>query len=109
MGDSTLESISLLERDDELRVIDEALTRLTAEQSGGVVVIEGPAGIGKTTLAAAFASRARARDFVVTTAGSSEMERDFGFGVVRQLLGRVVREQDDLFAGAAALARPVFA
>jgi DNA-binding CsgD family transcriptional regulator len=111
MDDSTLGPISpiLLERDGELAVIDEALARLTAGQGGVVVIIEGPAGIGKTTLAAALGSRAREREFAVNAARGSEMEREFGFGIVRQLLGRAVREHDDLFAGAAALARPVFA
>ena len=47
------------------------------------------------------------------TARGSEMEREFGFGVVRQLLGPLLRTLDadaraGLFAGPAGLAEPIF-
>jgi hypothetical protein len=51
------------------------------------------------------AARALADGKLVLSARGSELEREFPFAVVRQLLEPVVR--DEHFAGAAALARPV--
>ena len=42
-------ALDLVERDDELRAVDAALARVAAGD-GGVVLFEGPAGIGKTRL-----------------------------------------------------------
>ena len=52
--------------------------------SGGVVAYEGPAGIGKTTVLAAAAERARG--MAVVRALPSELERTFAYGVARRLL-----------------------
>jgi DNA-binding CsgD family transcriptional regulator len=49
------------------------------------MLIEGPAGIGKTAVLAAAQSEARANGFRVLRAGGLELEREFAFGVVRQL------------------------
>ncbi len=68
---------------------------------GGVALIEGPAGICKTTLLRY--AVARAGDLLVLTASGSELEHEFGFGVVRQLLERAASRSLD---GAAALAAP---
>jgi predicted ATPase len=100
----------LAEREHEL----ERLGRLLAqarEGSGGAVVFEGPAGIGKSSLLAA--ARAAAEPAMrVLAARGGELERELPFGVVRQLLEPVVAgssaaERELLLAGAAALARPV--
>ena len=64
-------------------------------------MIEGPAGIGKTTLVRHTA--ARADGMTVLLASGSELEHEFGFGVVRQLLERAASGS---FEGAAALAAP---
>jgi DNA-binding NarL/FixJ family response regulator len=79
---------------------------------GGVLVIEGAAGIGKSVLLRALCEHAAGRGVQMLTALASELERDFGFGVVRQLLeARIVRadesERAELLAGAAGLAGPV--
>ena len=55
------------------------------------MVVEGPAGIGKTELlAAARGARARAPGCTPLTARGTELERAFGFGVVRQLFEPLV-------------------
>ena len=74
-------------------------------------MLEGPAGIGKTFLLAETVRRATAAGRLVLRARASELERDHGFGVVRQLLEpAVVRagadRRDALLEGAASLAAP---
>jgi DNA-binding CsgD family transcriptional regulator len=108
--DGTLRSW-LLERDEELARIEQAVTDLE-RGCGGVLIIQGAAGIGKTTLLRVVCAHAEGRGLATLTARASELEQEFGFGVVRQLLERrVVRADEDnrveLLAGAAALAGPV--
>jgi DNA-binding CsgD family transcriptional regulator len=102
--------VELLERAGELRVIDEAIADARAG-AGGALLIEGPAGIGKTRLLRAVAARARRAKMAVLGSRGSELEGGFAWGVVRQLFERHVSELDGamraaLFAGAAALAAP---
>jgi DNA-binding CsgD family transcriptional regulator len=73
----------LLERDAELAALDAAVAA-AADGSGRLLVIAGPAGIGKSGLLADLRERARPR-LRVLSARASELEREFGFGVVRQL------------------------
>jgi predicted ATPase len=70
------------------------------------VLIEGPAGIGKSGLVAGLRGRA-GDELLVLAARASELEREFAFGVVRQLLEAQVAEA--ALAGAAAPAAAVFA
>ena len=74
----------LLERSEELARIDVALAEARAGR-GCFVVIEGPAGIGKTALLAAVRSKAAEGGMRVLRSRGTELERDFAFGVVRQL------------------------
>jgi predicted ATPase len=97
----------LLERDAELAAFADS-AELAREGAGSMLLIEGPAGIGKTRLVEAAIGQARAAGLVVASARSSELERDFPFGVVRQLLEPLVasaaRGQGDyVFSGAANL------
>ena len=100
----------LVERELEL----ERLERLLADAragSGGGLVFEGPAGIGKSSLLAAARVEA-GTELRVLSARGGELERELPFGVVRQLLEPVVaaagdEERDALLAGAATLAKPV--
>ena len=93
----------LLERGAELELVSAVVAR-AADGRGGVVAIEGPPGIGKTRLGDEAAAVARNAGMVVLSARASELELDFGFGVVRQLFEPVL---DRLaFEGAAALAAP---
>ena len=104
-------SHELLERDDEL----DRLAQLTADAArgrGAVVVLEGPAGIGKTSLLEAARRLADAAGLGVLAGRGGELERDFAYGVVRQLLerhvGRADRQQRERWLeGAAALAGPM--
>ena len=97
----------LLERERELEAIDRALAR-SAQGSGALVVIDGPAGVGKTALLDAARAAATDADLLVLRARGAELERAFGFGVVRQLFDEVVRggkvEPEALFTGAARFA-----
>ena len=75
-------------------------------------MVEGQAGAGKSALLAAYRERARAQGMQVYSAIGGELERDFPFGAVRQLLEPAVRAMTDgerasLLSGAAAAARPV--
>ena len=74
---------------------------------GRAVLIEGPPGIGKSRLLAEFRRRATADGAQVLNARAGELEREFPFGVVRQLFEAAVGDPDVL-AGAAAPARVVF-
>jgi DNA-binding CsgD family transcriptional regulator/tetratricopeptide (TPR) repeat protein len=103
--------LDLLERDAELAAIDAVI----GASPGGeqLLAIEGPPGIGKTSLVVVTRRRAREAGIEVLSARGSELERAFAFGVVRQLfepfLARLpAEERAELFTGAAALAAPVF-
>jgi DNA-binding CsgD family transcriptional regulator len=74
----------LLERDGERDVLARSVADAAAGR-GGAVIIEGPAGIGKSSLLDALAERASAAGVRVVSARGGEMEREFSFGVVRQL------------------------
>ncbi|HXF71288.1 MAG TPA: AAA family ATPase, partial [Actinomycetota bacterium] len=97
----------LFERDRELAAI-ERLIEHAASARGQLVVVEGPLGIGKTTLLRAAEALAWERGFTVLAARCSPLERDFSFGLVRSLFERVVLGEGDeprsLLSGAAALA-----
>jgi len=101
----------LHERERDLGVISSALDE-AATGSGRVVVVEGPAGIGKTSLLMSARDEAQARNCAVAGARGSELERAYAWGVVRQLLEPRLRgmsgaERDRTLAGAAALAAPI--
>src|SRR4051794_38866259 len=100
----------LLERDRELAEIDEFVGAV--EGSGSrLLLVEGQAGIGKSTLLAE-AGRLAGEDGIRSlVARGSLLEREFPFGVVRQLFEPQLAppgERERLLAGAAAPARTVF-
>ena len=70
------------ERDHELARLDELLAAARTG-AGGLVAIEGPPGIGKTSLLDA--ARERADGLAVVSAAGSELEREYGFAVAREL------------------------
>ncbi|HSC50106.1 MAG TPA: AAA family ATPase [Gaiellaceae bacterium] len=74
----------LLERSEELARIESALSEARSG-TGTLVVVEGPAGIGKTSLLAAARAAAAESGMRVLRSRGTELERDFAFGVVRQL------------------------
>jgi AAA ATPase domain len=74
----------LLEREREFEVLDRAIAGTLTGQAG-LVLVEGPAGIGKSRLVAEARKRAAESSLFVLSARRGELERDFPFGVVRQL------------------------
>ena len=102
----------LLERDDELEHLLRGVA--AAERGdGALAVVEGEAGIGKTSLLDAICAEARERGFSVLRARGGELERDFGFGLVRQLFeavlaGESVAGRAELLEGVAAIIEPIF-
>jgi hypothetical protein len=98
----------LLERGQELARIESVLAEARAGR-GAFVVIEGPAGIGKTALLATARTAAKSEGMRVLRSRGAELERDFAFGVVRQLFETPLAEASeyeraDLLQGAAGLA-----
>jgi predicted ATPase len=76
-----------------------------------VIVVEGPAGIGKSTLLVAAARAARAEDAIVLRARCSPLEQHAPWGMVRQLFEPLRGRPgwDDLTVGAAGLAERALA
>jgi len=101
----------LLERSHELDVLRAAIAD-TRAGAGRLVMIEGPTGIGKTALLAQAREAASEAGLQVLSARGHELEREFAFGVARQLFELPVARadtarQDQLLAGAAGLTRPL--
>jgi DNA-binding CsgD family transcriptional regulator len=86
---------SLLERRQELARIESALED-ACSGGGRFVVVEGPAGIGKTALLAAARTSAVDHGMRVLRARGAELEREFAFGVVRQLFEPALAEGSEL-------------
>jgi DNA-binding CsgD family transcriptional regulator len=100
----------LLERGAELRAIRSALSG-AGRGSGQVVVIQGSAGIGKSALLRLAVERGRRDGMEVLTATGQDLERNYSFGLVRDLFGPgVLGRYGDrpTFTGSAALAAPIF-
>jgi len=101
----------LLERDTELATV---ASLIAATPGGGrLLAIEGPPGIGKSALMAAAKAIGDEAGLQVLAGRGSELERSFSYGVVRQLFEPLLaslpaEERDELFAGSAALAAPLF-
>ena len=100
----------LADREAEVAALEAAVARALAGD-GGVLVVRGPAGIGKSALLRVGGRLAEAHGVRGLWAQAAPFERGFPFGVVRQLfepvLARGGRAGADLFAGAAAGARAV--
>ena len=100
----------LLERDNELGAVQRALDGVQ-DGEGRLLLIEGPAGIGKSRLLAEVRRRAD-RNTTVLAARAGELEGSFPFGVVRQLFEGVVADPEQaerVLGGAAASSRAVLA
>ncbi|MBJ7331173.1 MAG: AAA family ATPase [Solirubrobacteraceae bacterium] len=98
----------LLERDDELDAVQRALDGVH-DGEGRLLLIEGPAGIGKSRVLAEVRKRAE-RNTLVVAARAGELEGSFPFGVVRQLFEGIVADPElgeRALAGAAVSSRAV--
>jgi len=103
----------LLEREQELGELSDAVWAAQRAR-GRIVLVEAAAGLGKTSLLRAAAQLAAEAGFTCLRARASELEHDFAYGCVRQLLEPAIAKVDDaehdrLFQGAAGLAGPLFA
>src|SRR5918997_3976876 len=102
---------NLLEREAELSAIDRALAD-AAEGRGSVVAVEGPPGIGKSSLVAACVERAGEHGMYTVSVRGTELERSYPYGIVRQTADSVALDKTDeeraaLFTGAARLPLPL--
>jgi DNA-binding CsgD family transcriptional regulator len=105
--------VTLLERDTELRWFDLTIGD-AVRGTGSLTVLEGSAGVGKSSLVAVARERAAGGGMRVLQARGNELERDFAFGSIRRLFEPVLsaateRERARLLAGAAAAAAWVIA
>ncbi len=105
----TAPGADLAERAGEVAATGAAIAGAAGGGGGRVVVVEGPAGIGKTALLAVAREQADRAVLRVLTARGDELEREFPFGTARQLLEPVVHPADGpmdpaLLAGPARLA-----
>src|SRR5262249_46557403 len=97
---------TFVEREREVALLRSLLADATAGE-GRAVLVEGPPGIGKTRLLAEVRRHALASGALVLNARAGELEREFPYGVVRQLFEAVIGDPSELI-GAAASARVVF-
>src|SRR5262245_33635194 len=101
----------LLEREAELSRLAADL-HTAASGDGRLLVLEGPAGIGKTRLLDAASRQADSSRVLVLRARGGELEREFAFGIVRQLFEphlahASAADRGRLFDGAAGLSAPL--
>jgi len=108
----------LYERDAELAALSLALAAARSG-AGGLIVLEGPAGIGKSRLLTEARALADALGLTVLSARGIDLERDAPFGVATDLFGTVLARPDRsapggpgieaaLLSGQAALAAALF-
>ncbi len=99
---------ALVEREREVAALHTVIGDAAAGRSR-VVVIEGAAGIGKTRLLDEARRLAAESDLRVLSARGGELEREFAFGIVRQLFEQSLAGADgSALDGAAGAAREVF-
>jgi DNA-binding NarL/FixJ family response regulator len=100
----------LLDRDAELGELGRRIASVRSG-SGRTVVVDGPAGIGKSTLLGAAGRAARADGMMVLAARCSPLEQHAAWGTVRQLFEplRARPEWQELTMGAAGLAERALA
>jgi ATP/maltotriose-dependent transcriptional regulator MalT len=104
-------SSRLLEREGELAEVERLLGGVCSGL-GELLVVESPAGAGKTRLIEAVCEAASERRMAVLATTASELERDLAFGVVRSLFESLLARlaptrRRMLLSGAAGLAAPV--
>ncbi|MCW2540932.1 MAG: Tetratricopeptide 4 [Frankiales bacterium] len=99
----------LVDRDREVSQLSACLEASTASE-GSVVLIAGPAGIGKTRLLTELRRDLGDRALCLTARGS-QLEREFAYGAVRQLFDRILTtpaDRERLLSGSARAAASVF-
>jgi DNA-binding SARP family transcriptional activator len=109
-GSAAMVDPGLVDRERELAVLADVVDRLH-DGSHGLVLVEGPPGIGKSCLVGEGRRLAAERSVHVLYARGSQLESAFAFGVVRQLFEPPLADpgrRDELLGEAAAGARGVF-
>ena len=100
----------MLDREAEVSAMAAAVA-LASARTGGALVVRGPAGIGKSALLRVAVRLAEEQGVIVLRARAAPFEREFPYGVVRQLFEPVLARGDlpveELLAGAASGARAV--
>ena len=107
---SSRDAAPLIERDREVDALA-GLIAATAGGGAGGILIEGPAEIGKSGLLGELRSQATGSGLRVLSARAGELERDFPFGIVRQLFDPLLADpsvRERWLADAAAAAAVVF-
>ena len=100
--------MGLVERELECARLDAVVTAAAAGH-GGLALVEGPPGIGKSALLAWLGDRCASAAVAVRTVRATELGAEVSFGLARRLLKRDVRRHPELLeAGWARRARPVF-
>ncbi|MGZ4331396.1 MAG: ATP-binding protein, partial [Solirubrobacteraceae bacterium] len=100
-------AVGLLERTAELSALGALLDRAVGGE-GGLALVEGPAGIGKTSVLQACAEAARERGMTVLGVRGDELVMESSFAAVRELLSHEAAGGLSSLQGAARLAAPVF-
>lgn len=100
---------ALLEREVELAALVELFVSAVGGR-GGVIVVEGSPGVGKSALLGCAVREARERGLMVLRARGHELESAFGWGIARSLLEATLAalpagERDELLGGPAGPAR----
>ncbi len=105
---AALAELELLEREPEVAALRPVL-EAAHDGVGRLVVVEGPPGIGKTRLLSHTRSLAGDAGLEVLWGRGGEFEREFPYGVARQLFEPLLARwaPHELFAGAASLAAPL--
>ncbi|MBB4912716.1 AAA family ATPase [Actinophytocola algeriensis] len=101
----------MVERELELGVLDDELSE-AARGRGRLVAVWGVAGIGKSSLLTGVGRLAVSRGLLIASSRGAVVERNFGYGVVRQLFEPILvaasaAERVAVLGGAAALAAPL--
>ncbi|MEU8735546.1 AAA family ATPase [Streptomyces tendae] len=84
--------LTLLERETESALISDTIKGI--ERGGGLLLVKGVAGTGKSRLLSEIRKIATQAGICATTARGTEFEQDFAFGVVRQLFESLAFKAD---------------
>src|SRR5215813_4029868 len=89
-----MDAAAIFEREAEREAIAE-LAAAAARGEAGVLLLDGPAGIGKTALLREARAAASRNGLTTLLATASPLDREFPFGVVHQLLDPVMADADE--------------
>ncbi|WP_152648541.1 helix-turn-helix transcriptional regulator [Streptacidiphilus anmyonensis] len=94
-ADDGATALHLLDRHGQLATLERGAGEARAGR-GGVVLVRAGAGMGKTALLNAWAAVRQPREIRVVSASGAELERDFAFAVLRQLVDPLLARAGDV-------------